>query len=303
MKKRVAVVVVNYRGLNDTLVCLKSLIECRGKEGLLSVVVNVAETDKDKEEGRIIRRKFPTTQLIETENVGFSGANNRGIKLALGKGAEIIMLLNNDTEVDKDLLVSLEKALRRKEVGVVSPKIYFYPGREFHHDDYTDSERGKVIWYAGGIIDWANVYGYHRGVDEVDHGQFDEGEETDFTTGCCLATRREVLERVGLLNENYFLYWEDADWSMRVKRAGFKVWYEPQGKVWHKNAGTTGGAGSTLHQYYQTRNRLFFGFGYAPIRTKLALVREAGGKLSKGTLVERQAVKDFFLLRKGRGTI
>ena len=115
------------------------------------------------------------------DNTGYSGGNNKGIRQALAGGAEAVLLLNDDTKVDKLVLTEMLEALKDKQVGMVSPKIYFYPGFEYHKDRYNPKDRGKVIWYAGGQIDWDNCLGVHRGVDEVDVGQYQKKEETEKT--------------------------------------------------------------------------------------------------------------------------
>jgi GT2 family glycosyltransferase len=157
-----------------------------------------------------------------------------------------------------------------------------------------------VIWYAGGVIDWENVYGYHRGVDEVDHGQFDEAQETNFATGCCVAVSATTIKKVGMLDEKYFFGLEDMDWSIRVKQEGLKVLYEPRSMIWHKNAGSSGGSGSKLHEYYHNRNRILFGMRYAKWKTKLALAREGMAKLMSGNQTEKRAVMDAWLNKYGK---
>jgi len=222
------------------------------------------------------------------------------IRYALRKGADYIMLLNNDTLVDKDLISRLLEGMHRQEkVGIVGPKIYFAAGCEFHCKRYKENERGKVIWYAGGIIDWKNIYCSHRGVDEVDIGQYDKQEQTSFVSGCCMLVRKEVLEKIGLLDNKYYLYLEDVDFCLRARRAGFKIVYAPSAFLWHKNAESSGKPGSPLHVYYQTRNRLLLGIKYAPLRTKLALLRESLSVL-KDNGVRKKAVVDFYLGRLGK---
>jgi GT2 family glycosyltransferase len=184
----------------------------------------------------------------------------------------------------------------------VSPKIYFYPEREFHQDAYTKEERGKVVWYAGGLIDWENVYAYHRGVNEVDHGHFNTPEETMFATGCCIGVRAEVIREVGKLNQDYFFGLEDLEWSMRVKAAGYTIWYQPDAVIWHKNAGSSGGSGSEIHQYYQTRNRLLFGMRYASVKTRIHLIKQAVNQMVSGNTHEKMGTKDYFLHRLGGRT-
>src|SRR5206468_7417532 len=117
-----------------------------------------------------------------------------------------------------------------------------------------------------GKIDWNNVIGFHVGVDEVDTGQFDTPYDTETATGCCVLIKKSTLEKIGLLDEGYFMYYEDADYSMLLKRRGLKILYWPRAVLWHKNASAAGGSGSPLQEYYITRNRLLFGMRYAPLR-------------------------------------
>jgi len=130
-----------------------------------------------------------------------------------------------------------------------------------------------VFWYAGGITNWRHSTTTHRGVDEIDKYQFDKFEKTDFVTGCMLFFNKKVVDRVGLWDESYFLYYEDADFCERAKKAGFDLFYNPSIVIWHKNAQSTGGSGSSLHAKYQKKNHLRFGLKYAPLRTKLHLIK------------------------------
>ncbi|MEK9171091.1 MAG: glycosyltransferase family 2 protein [Patescibacteria group bacterium] len=235
------------------------------------------------------------------DNTGYSGGNNRGIYQALAGGAEAVLILNDDTKIDKSFISEMVKALSDKEAGLIAPKIYFYPGFEFHKDRYKPKELGKVIWYAGGMIDWDNCLGVHRGVDEIDAGQYQRKEETGFATGCAVLIRREVFEKIGLYNEEYFLYLEDLDFSVRASRAGFKIIYQPAAVVWHKNA-QSGGFGSGIHDYFFTRNRLLFGLKYASVKTKFALVRESIRVFLRGNSWKRKGVIDFYLRKFGKGS-
>jgi len=294
-KQKVGVVVVDYKDSPDTGECLDSLLNLKTDHNYLVYLVVVKSIDGKKFENH----KIKPIVLERKDNFGFSFNHNVGIMKALSDGCEVVVMLNNDTKVDSKFLDPLVNATLKTDVGLVSPKIYFYPNREFHLDSYKEAERGKVIWYAGGVIDWQNVYGSHWGVDEVDHGQFDSMTESDFATGCCLAVSAEVIEKVGLMDDEYFLYWEDVGWSVRVNRAGYKVVFEPKSIIWHKNAGSTGGSGSKLHQYYQTRNRVRFAMKYAPYRSKLAVVRESIKILKSGTKTKKNAVWHAMISRYG----
>ena len=292
---------VNFNGAKDTLECLNSINDLVLKNIKLSVVVvdNASEEKLDIKEDLL---KNSSLKVIQSyKNLGFSGGHNLAIKYAMENGADYIVVLNNDVILDKNLIAELIES-SEKEGDIISPKIYFAKGFEFHKDRYKDSEKGKVLWYAGGEMDWNNLIGHHRGVDEVDSGQFDKKEQTDFASGCCMLVKKEVVEKIGYLDERYFLYYEDNDYSQRAKNKGFKIFYEPKAFLWHKNAGSVGGSGSTLQDYYITRNRLLFGMSYASLRTKIALFKESINFLLKGRAMQKKGVFDFYLRRFGKGS-
>lgn len=298
MKHRVAVVIVNWNGFDNTRLCLRSIAKLEKKDATLTtIVVDNGSTDGSPDH---IRKEFASVVVIPlTSNKGFTGGNNVGISYALEHGADSVWLLNNDTIVDSHALV-LADAVGKESIGIAGSKIYFAPGYEFHRDRYLTGQRGKVIWYAGGLIDWANMYASHRGVDEVDVGQYDTPCQTDFVTGCSMMVRREVFEKIGLLDDRYYLYLEDVDFCLRAQRAGFGLMYNPMSVVWHRNAGSSGGAGSSLHDYYLMRNRFLLGFGYASARTKFALLRQAVVLTLRGNSKNRKAVIDVLFGRYGK---
>jgi len=305
-KPVVAVVVLNYKGEKDTLVCLESLRDLDTSSSTVEVVLVQVADDQPINDLNFLHA-FPKLHIVHTKNLGYSGGNNLGVRYALKHlHAEYLMLLNNDTRVASDLITQLLKGAQSHpyELAVFCPKIYFEKGREFHADSYSSEETGHVIWYAGGIVDTANVYARHKGVDEVDHGQFNSAVETDFGTGCCLFLSAETWKQVGELDSKYFLYLEDLDYSLRLKKKGGKIVFLPQAKVWHMNAGSSGGSGSTTHVYYQTRNRLYLGLKYSKLNTKLALMKETVKKLLHGTKTEKEGLMDFLLFHMGarRGT-
>jgi len=138
----------------------------------------------------------------------------------------------------------------------------------------------------------------------VDHGQYDTTEEISFATGCCMMFKGDVLKKVGLFDDQYFLYFEDADLSERVKKAGFKIYYAPKAVLYHVNASSSGGAGkgNQLQDYFITRNQMLFGMKYAPLRTKIALLRQSLRLLVNGREKQKQAIGDYYLGRLGKGT-
>jgi len=306
---KVFTIILNWNRKEDTLSCMKSLKESRIRDFELEiVVVDNGSTDGSQQViAKYVKQAKAGSdrkwKLIRAkENTGFVVGNNIGIKYALNEGADYVILLNDDTIVEKNCLYNLVKfANKRKDIGLISPKIYFAKGFEFHKARYKDKELGKVFWYAGGDMDWNNIYGSNHGVDEVDKGQYDKTKETDFATGCCILIRREVLDKLGLLDKKYFAYYEDSDFSQRARKAGWKVVYYPLAHLWHKVAQSSG-IGSGLNDYFTTRNRLLFGIRYASFRTKFALIRESFRLLLSGRKWQKIGVRDFYLGRFGKGS-
>lgn len=249
-------------------------------------------------------RQKENVQVIRSEeNTGFTGGNNIGMQYALDHGADYILIINNDTVADPGLVKNLLEVLESDpKIGLTAPKIYFAKGHEFHKDKYKKEDLGKVIWAAGGYTDWANVYSIHRGVDEVDRGQYDKQDKIDFASGCCMLIKREVLEKVGLFEKRGFMYYEDAILCEQIKRAGYEIWYVPNAVLWHINAASSGGSGNQLQDYFITRNQMLFGMLYAPFRTKIALIRQSIRYLLNGRPRQRQGIIDFYLGRFGKGT-
>lgn len=300
--KHVAVITVNYNTADDTTAFLSSIKNVNTPHMKLSVIV----VDNGSKDIYKLPKHADKVKLIRSDkNTGFSGGYNIGMKEALQQGADYIMIVNNDTVADPALITNLIEVLDSDpNIGLTVPKIYFAKGHEFHKDRYKKEDLGKVFWYAGGFPDWNNVTSIHRGVDEVDHGQYDTTEEIGFATGCCMMFKREVLENVGLLDDRYFLYYEDADLNERIKRAGYKIYYVPKAVLVHVNAASSGGAGNgnVLQDYFITRNRMLFGMMYAPLRTKFALWRESFRIFRSGRPFQKQAIKDFYLGRFNKGT-
>lgn len=290
--KKLAIVTVDYNGHKDTYDYLKSVAQLNtvNLEILNLVVDNGSETSlKDTIE------KFPNVTWMQTgKNLGFAGGFNRGMKYAKEWGADYVLIINNDTILpDKSLLHELIGVFEKnKNAGLVSPKIRFAPGYEFL-DKYRPEDKGKVLWYAGGSFDWNNVRSLHHGIDEVDKGQFDKVQKTEFISGCCVLIKREVLDKVGYFEEKLFAYYEDSDWVERIKRAGYEQWYTGKTFIYHK-VSQTAGIGSSWSDYLITRNRLWFGMKYASIRTKFALLREALKLLIIGRSAQKEGIVDYF---------
>ncbi len=298
----VAIIIVNFNSDELTSQCLKSIVAADIGNHQVQVIVvdNGSATEYALPKAL---RKLKWIDVIRSEsNLGFTGGNNMGIEYAIEKqSVDYVMLINNDTVVHEQLFNHLINYLEvHPECGIISPKIYFQAGREYFYDSYQDDDRGRVIWYAGGSIDWDNLSAFHRGVDEIDKGQFAEQTKSDFATGCCLLLKREILEKIGSLDNDYFLYFEDTDLSMRVKNLGYEIHYSDEAKVWHVNAGSSDGVGSSLHQYFQNRNRLIFFFRYGDWRTKFNVGRVFFQLLSSKNPLDRKAATHFVLHQWGK---
>lgn len=299
---KIAIVAVNFNGEKDSLELLESLKGLNSARYLTKIVfVDNASKDNFVETAS---KKYPQVDILQNGvNKGFSGGYNRGMAHALLWGADYVFIINNDALTpDKKLLISLLETFRKHpEAGVVSPKIYFAPGYEFHKDRYKEADQGKVVWFGGGAFDWRNVMSVHRGIDEVDQGEYSAEMEMDFATGCAFMVKREVLEKVGMFDEDYFAYFEDADFSKRVLDAGYKIYYNGNTFIHHKVSQSTG-IGSEITDYYLTRNRLIFGFKYASRRTKFALWRQAMSQAVFGRKAQKQAIEDYFGKKTGPKT-
>jgi len=284
---KLAIITVDFNGHPDTLALLESL---RGLEwdGEMKVIV----VDNGSREP--LKDLPKDVELIQTGiNLGFAGGYNRGLRFAYQWGADYFLIINNDTLVeDKNMAVTLSRVLAKKLAGAVSPKILFAPGFEFFKERYKEKDKGKVIWYAGGAFDWKNVMGVHRGIDEVDRGQYDRVEKINFISGCCVMVAREVFSKVGYLDERMFAYFEDADWMRRMGTAGYKLYYCGKTEIYHK-VSQTAGVGSPMTDYLITRNRIAFAMKYAPLRTRLAILRQALGFLLFGRKTQRKGVVDW----------
>lgn len=295
-----SVIIIHYKNISETentVLSLKSL----ATENLSIKVILVNNSTEDIS---FLDKKTnsPLVVINNTKNLGFAEGCNIGIKEAQKNNSQYVLFLNSDTLVSKELLLKLIESCKSKKIGIVSPKIYFAKGYEFHTERYKKNEQGSVLWYAGGKIDWGNVYASHRGVDEVDHGQYQIQEETDFATGCCMLVNIEVFNTIGLFDPKYFVYFEDVDLSIRAKRAGFDVLYVPNAHMWHKNALSSDKPGSPIHVYFQTRNRYYFALKYAPFKTKLHILKELAINIYSKDKNIKNAARDALFGKMDKGS-
>lgn len=296
---KVVAVLLNYNTTRYTKACVKSLRQSQDADLEIVVWDNASDSIPKPDD-------FGNCDLVVSErNLGYAGGYNQAVNYAIKKyQPEYLLILNNDTRVPKTMIKNLVSVSRvHKDYCLVTPKIYFEHGHEFHKKSYSSSERGKVLWYAGGGLDWDNILAFHRGVDEVDRGQLNQESEIAFATGCCILLTPRIWRRLHGFDEKYFLYFEDVDLSERARRQGIKLLYTPEAHLYHINAGSTTGSGSLMHRYYQTRNRLRFGLKYGRLKTRLALLREAWGIWQHGGTGEKLGVLHAMEGRWGQQTI
>lgn len=297
----VVISILHFENEKDTIACLNSILD----QELNSIEIKTYVLDNGSQKKFVIDEKkyekINLTLLRSDTNTGFTGGHNRIYDKVSDTKFDSLLLLNNDSLLRKDTIKELVNGLDDHSIGAVVPKIYFTKGKEFHNDRYNENDRGSVIWFAGGKIDWGNVQSLHIGVNEVDTGQFDNVSEIDFATGACLLVRRKVIEKIGLFDEKYFLYYEDADFSVRIRNSGYKILYYPKAVLWHNNAGSSS-SGSELHDYYLTRNRMLFGMKYAPSSVKIHLLKESLRLGISGRKWQKEGIKDYFTMRFGKGS-
>jgi len=241
---KVFIIILNWNGLRDTLECLKSVFKL-DYENFEVVVVDNGSVDNSV---KIIEIDYPKVKLIRNEeNLGFAGGNNVGIKHALDQGAEYVWLLNNDTIVEADALTNMLKETERDpKIGIAGSKIYYYSS-------------SNKIWFAGATIDWSRGISDHIGMDETDIGQYDYVKEMARVTGCSMLVKKDVCDRVGIFDEDFFLYVEEVDWCVRARKAGFKCIFVPSSVVHHKASASVLKIGiwNKVFSYYNTRNFLY----------------------------------------------
>jgi len=285
-RPRVSIVVLNWNGWEDTIECLESLFQINYPNFDVILVDNTSEDDslekiRDycsghlpvkssffnynshnkpitvyeyyetfKKDKRPLKNENLTNKHItlikNSENRGFPGGNNVGIKFALEFfDPDYILLLNNDTVVDENFLGELIKNGDSNDVGILGPKIYFY-------------DEPQTIWSAGCKISWKLSRGIQIGTNEVDTGQYNEIKEVEYVSGSAFLIKTEVIEKIGLMDEKYFLYFEESDWTLRANQEGFKSLYIPTSHIWHKVSKSGGGISNPIGLYYITRNRWIF---------------------------------------------
>jgi len=230
----------------------------------------ISDLSDKKEDIKIKNTKY---EILYSKNKGYAHGVNTALIKAKEAGFENYCIINNDTFFNNDFIKNVLCSINRNPSSLIGGKIYYASGYEYHKKRYVIKDRGNVIWYAGGYVDWSHALTKHKGVDLVDHGKFNKFSKTGFITGALICFDIKVLNVLDLWNENYFLYFEDAEWCERAKRKKINLYFDPSIIIWHKVAQSTGGSGSDIHIKFQEKNRLIFGLKYAPTRTKFHLLK------------------------------
>lgn len=246
---KVVVATLTWNQKSDVLECLSTLVKLDYPHYEI-VVVDNGSTDGTSE---AVQRQYPGVHLVRhPENFGCAEGVNGEIRYALQAGADYLFIIANDAVVEPSTLTELVKVAERDpKIGIVSPKVYHYGSK-------------SRIWFAGGArFDWVRgrFHGFFQNVE--DDGSFDEEQEAEFFPGGFSLVRTEAIKRTGFLDPDYFIYFDDSDWSLRIHRAGYSGRYAPRSRAWHKPSSALGMETEGFY-YYRARNRLFFVAKYAP---------------------------------------
>lgn len=186
-------------------------------------------------------------EIIKNDiNIGIAAGNNQGIKKSLADNCDYVLLINNDVEFDKKMINLLLEGIESTKANVVTPKIHYFKPK-------------NMLWYAGGGFErfrfWANK---HYGRNELDKNQFDKNIRVDYAPTCCVLIEKEVFKKVGLMDENYFVYFDDVDFFYRIKQLNLIVYYLFNARLIHKVSSLTGGVRSEFSAYMSSRNAVYF---------------------------------------------
>ncbi len=241
----VSIITVNYNSLDVTCELLESVRKYGGE----AVEVIVVDNASEKDPGEYLRNHFPEVIYVRSEsNLGFAGGNNLGIRASKG---DFLFFLNNDAELTDGAIETLLKLFGTNSgIGIASPKICYHNARPGSEPD--------VIQYVGTTnVHPLTARNSTLGERELDKGQYHTAQPTAYAHGAAMMVPREVLKTVGMMSEDFFLYYEELDWCEQIRRAGFEVWVEPNAKIYHKESYSVRKI-SALKTYYINRNRLFF---------------------------------------------
>lgn len=240
---KIYVILLNYNGSEDTIECVKSIVKNEKKIEYEIVVVDNKSTDDSVSK---LRQLSNITFIESNENGGFAKGNNIGMEYAIKQGAEYILLLNNDTVIEKNAIAILKDCLdKHKDVGIIGSRIMYF-------------ENKNLINYCGGKLNWLKATTIHESYKKEYIQQKENFKYTEFITGCCMLIRKEVIQKIGYLPEEYFMYYEDTDYCMKAQENGFKLAVCTDSVIYHKVSVSSGGENSPFSIKWGNRNRLIF---------------------------------------------
>ena len=259
---RVYIIIINLEGFHDTQRCLLSLRLLAYANKEIIVIDNGSKGDDVLR----LRGLFPEAKILSTEvNGGFAAGNNIGMEIALREGADYIFLLNNDTEILPDTLkILVEQAEKDSSIGIIGPAIY----------DLADPQRLSI---TSGRVNLMNGVSSSEELEKMHKGKDVEGIDIQFVAGCALLIKRSVIEQIGMLDETFFLYYEDVDWCLRASNGGFRTVYLSRAKVLHKRSSSVK-TGSAFQIYHLIRSKMIFLRKYSPSFT-LSLILHLVGQM------------------------
>jgi GT2 family glycosyltransferase len=241
----VSLITINYNSLKVTTEMLDSVRKL-SYPNLEVIVIDNASIESPESR---LKKEYPEIIFIRSdENIGFSGGNNLGIQVSKG---EFLYFINNDTELVEGSIERLVSLFNNVEaLGAVSPMIY-------HHPD-LHAQKDKLIQYAGTtLVSSLTARNKTIGAGEIDKGRLNEPYPTAYTHGAAMMVPRSVVQKVGMMPEDFFLYYEEIDWCEQIREAGFQIYVEPRAKIYHKESISVGKM-NTIKTYYLTRNRILF---------------------------------------------
>jgi GT2 family glycosyltransferase len=270
---KVNIIILHFRNFSILSECLQSSQKISYPDYDITVINNGSSLPLNFAAQNNITES--SLQIINTQdNLGYAKGNNIGIREALKRGADYILLLNDDTVVSPDFLsILLETAEKSTTIGIVGPAIYYF-------DD------PQKIWFAGAQFDQDSCMIKSHETPDVDNIASSDVIDSDYITGCALLIKKAVIEKIGLLDERFFLYWEDVDWGLRAKGAGLKNFVVRQSGIWHKVSLSTGGMDSPLRAYHKTRSHLLMAKLHSPkalTRLHLGFLRDIAWLLIKSS--------------------
>lgn len=235
------IVVLHFGDQQLTEDCINSILKCEKEYEEIIIVDNDKDSRFEIDNSKLNNKKIKI--IINEKNLGYAGGMNMGIKYALSKEATYILLINNDTIFENSIVTQLLNVLEKeKKTGIVAPVIKFIKNK-------------KTIYDLGGKVNMVFGRTKHYEVEMIKNM---DPHIVNYASGCCLMIKREVFEKIGLLDNDFFLYYEDVDFCLRAKKAGFSTYVLPQLSILHKLSSSVG-KNSSFAIYHQTKSSLLFG--------------------------------------------